>query len=764
VRGAGGRIALCLLVLAGSACAWQPPAAPRVDASDNAQTSKVFAADGTLITELHAEQNRETVPLDRIGAPLKDSVVAIEDERFWKHRGVDMRSVLRAAYEDTSSGKVVQGGSTITQQYVKNALVGNERNLHRKVREASLAFQVERAYPKTRILEGYLNTIYFGNGAYGAQAAANVYFGTTADKLDAGQAALLAGIIRSPSSYDPYDHPSDALARRNVVLDKRVELGQLTPDQATFIKATPLGVIRQVQQRYPAANFVEKVKQLILDDPTFGATPEERQRTLFEGGLRIYTTVDLRRQRQAEDAVAQVLTRQGDPAAAVVSVEAGTGFVRALVGGRDFFGGGSFAKFDLATQGRRQAGSSFKPLVLAAALSKGIPLSKQYPAPAQLTIELPPPSKPWDVGNYEDEAPGQPIDLVEATVHSINTVYAQLIVDVGPQPAVDLAKKMGIASPLQAVPSAVLGTNDVTPLDMAAAYSTFANRGLRVPPTFLLKVTRSDGTVLFEHHHQEQRVLSRDVVDTEVPVLEQVVQRGTGVRAQLPAQPVAGKTGTAQEWRDAWFVGFSPQLTTAVWVGFSQGQISMKPPTTPIRVTGGTWPAQIWQLFMANALHDVAPIGFPVTPTTVAPPPPPAPALVPNVVGIAIADAEAQLTRAGFTVERRAVPASVYPDGFVVRQTPLGESLAAPASKVVLEVADRNVVATDAPVPNVLGMSAAQARSTLASAGFGATTTVVSEPDPRAARSRPGVVWSQQPVAGYPWPRTSPVQLSVNPS
>ena len=351
---------------------------------------------------------------------------------------------------------------------MKNALLGDERTINRKVKEALLALQLERTSTKERILELYLNTIYFGNGAYGVQAASQEYFGLPASDIDVAQAALLAGLIQRPGDTDPYDEPDAARARRDIVLERMAELGYLDATAAAFAKQEPLLVqTKPEQDRYAGAHFVEQVKRFVLDDPRFGETAAERRRLLFGGGLRITSTLDLDAQWAAEQAVGAVRPPAPGPDAALVSMEPATGFVRALVGGRDFFGGGERAKLDLVTGGPgRPAGSSFKPLVLAAALEHGITLDRVYPAPSRLTIPLG--TGDWEVENYEGTAGGA-ATLFEATVRSYNTVYAQVIMDVGPDAAMDTAARMGIASPLFPYPSAVLGTNDVHPIDMATA-------------------------------------------------------------------------------------------------------------------------------------------------------------------------------------------------------------------------------------------------------------------------------------------------------
>ena len=735
------------------------------------QTSKVFAADGTVLTTLHGGENRETVPLSQIPKVLRDAVVAIEDERFWDHKGVDLKATLRAAYQDATEGRIVQGGSTITQQYVKNAMLDSERTVSRKVREAALAYHLEHRITKEKILERYLNTIYFGNSAYGVQAASTTYFNVPVSQLDLAQSAFLAGVIRAPADYDPFAHPESARKRRDEVLDKMVDLRRLGPAVATPAKASALGVVEsRASERYPAAYFVDEVKRQLLSDPVYGTgdTPAARVASVFGGGLRVHTTLDPRRQMVAEEAVSKVLTRpESDPSAAVVSIDPRNGYVQAMVGGRDFFGSGPHAKVNLATQAHRQAGSAFKPIVLAAALVDGIPLTRSYRAPAQLEIPVTR-QKPWKVRNYEGEGGGR-MNLVDATVQSSNTVYAQLIMEVGPASAMGLARRMGVASPLDPYPAAVLGTNDVTPLDMASAYSTLAARGVHVPPVLITRVTKADGAVLYQHQHHEDRVLPESVVDAEVPVLEQVVRRGTGVNARI-GRPVAGKTGTSERWNDAWFVGFTPELVTSVWVGFPEAQISMVPPRTRVRVTGGTWPAEIWQLYSATAMADL-----PVTPFPVPKPPaaepvdngsafPPGAVVkdVARVIGMIAPRAEDTLARDGWRVVRRDVPTGDYPPGYVVAQSPCAGCQAVAASTVTISVSKG--AADLVVVPNVLGLTADEARATLSGDQLRGVVLVRREPPAAGASSRQGLVWKQNPPADAAADRGASVTVYVNPA
>ncbi|MGH8973478.1 MAG: PBP1A family penicillin-binding protein [Acidimicrobiia bacterium] len=748
-------VAVLVLTLGSGACAYQVEVtAPPVGAT----STKVFAADGTLITTLHAEQDREEVALAEIAPSLRQAVVAIEDSRFFTHKGVDFRALARAVQRNAAAGRVTEGGSTITQQYVKNVLLDPSQNLDRKLKEAVLAFQLERKYTKETILERYLNRIYFGNGAYGVQAAARSYFAKSVADLALPESALLAGLIAAPERYDPFDHPEAAQARRDVVLERMRELKVVPEADVTAARAAPMGVVeRPAAERYPAGHFVERVKRFVLDDPRFGTTPPERRRTLFEGGLRVHTTLNLDIQAKAEEAVAAVLAAGGadGPAGAMVILDPANGYVRALVGGRDFFGGTPEAKFDLATQGMRQSGSSFKPFVLAAALDKGVPLEKVLDAPGSLSVPMPDGQPAWVVENYEGSG-GPPTNLTEATVASVNTVYAQLITEIGPQAAVDMARTLGVRTDLKPYPSAVLGTNEVTVLDMASAYGTFAADGVHADPVLVTEITRADGSVLYRRPSTRTRVLSPEVARKVTAVLGEVVNRGTGVRAQI-GRAVAGKTGTAQQWRDAWFVGYTPDLVGAVWIGFPDAQRSMTPPATPMNVTGGSWPAEIWNRAMSAALAEVLPNAFPSPEPAAAPaePAPPSSVAVPEVAGLPEAEAKARLEAAGLVMAAQPRASHDQPAGAVVDQTPAAGALAAPGSTVTVTVSTgppRTVT-----VPGVLGRSVDEVARVLQEAGL-TVEVVVAEPD-GGQSGRPGRVWKQEPGAGGTLDEGQPVRV-----
>lgn len=605
---------------------------------DLPQTSKIFAADGTRIRAFHGEQNRTVVPLGRIPAHLRNAVIAIEDERFYEHGGVDIQAVARAALTNIRRGAVEQGGSTITQQYVKETIIAPGRqaaseSLERKIEEAALARQLEKRMSKREILERYLNTIYFGNGAYGVQAAARTYFRKPARKVTLREAALLAAMIKSPTHFNPYRNKKEASARRDLVLTKMARLGLADWERVRKAEERPLGVADRRSRRYQAPYFVDYVQRLLTFHPRFdllGKTPRQRTKRLFTGGLRIYTTIDLEAQRKADRAVASVLTQGGDPHAALVAIDPRNGHIKAMTGGRDFFArpkDDRYSKVNLAVVGEprlgrggrerrapgtgRQAGSAFKTFALAAAVDQGITLSESYKAPSCMTFEGENAGGDWNVCNYNQASFGS-LTLYEATLRSVNVVFAQLILETGAPAAVRLARDLGIRTDLLGVPSAALGTNPVNALGMATAYGGLATGGVHHPPVAITKIVDHDtGKVLYRDESRGKRVLDAGVARLVTDVLEDVITSGTGTAAQI-GRPAAGKTGTAQEYRDAWFAGYTPQLATAVWIGYPQASISMRDYCgtadrrtcipTRITVTGGSWPAQIWARFMIAAL------------------------------------------------------------------------------------------------------------------------------------------------------------------
>ena len=573
------------------------------------ERSLVYARDGTtLLAALHTEQNRSPVPLDRVPKVVVDAIVDVEDARFWDHGGVDLRATVRALMSNVSAGDVREGGSTITQQLVKNALLTPERSVDRKVREAVLSVRMEKELSKREILERYLNTVYFGNASYGLQAAAETYFNTDVQQLDAGQAAFLAGLIHDPIGADPMKHPTIARRNRDYALDRMVGLRHLDAGEAARLKQTP--VPTSISRPLPAVNdyFVEEVKQRLLDDRRLGETAQERYRAVFEGGLKIVTTLDPRMQQLAQTKVHETLPEtRGEFTAALVSVDSTTGAVRSLVGGPGF----EQFKYNIVTQGAgRQPGSSFKPFVLVAALEAGFGPRDTINGTAPCTFEMPAGQEPWSPENFEGSAGGV-MSVADATAKSVNCAYARLGFVVGFNKIAEVAKRMGIRTTvLPEVPSMALGSTDVHPLDMASAYATLAADGIHHTPYFVERIEDRRGRVVYEGRTDGERVLDPQHARMATEVLRGVVDHGTGTRAKLGRRPVAGKTGTSQEHQNAWFVGYTPQLTTAVWMGSPHGNVPMRN-VGGVKVTGGSYPARIWGAYMSEALAGAPVLSFP---------------------------------------------------------------------------------------------------------------------------------------------------------
>ncbi|MFN2587111.1 MAG: transglycosylase domain-containing protein [Actinomycetota bacterium] len=814
-----------------------------------AQSSKIFDAGGRLIATLHRGQNRTNVTLEQIPQHLEDAVIAIEDERFYEHGGVDVKAIFRAAIANAASGDIEQGGSTITQQYVKNVIIAPneiaEQTFDRKLQEAALARQIEKELTKEEILERYLNTVYFGQGAYGVQAASKVFFGKSVWKLKLREAALLAALIKAPGDYDPYQRGKAAKRRRNVVLRKMADLGYVTASHAEEAAAKGFGLQpTREKDEYPAPYFVDYVQRMLTYHPDFdflGKTAAQRTKRIFTGGLRIYTTVDLEMQAAAEQAVRQTLPYPSDPYAALVAMEPDTGHVKAMVGGRDWFvppKKDRYAKLNLAILaepdlGRvkipgtkrylhqapgtgRQAGSAFKPFALAAAIDDGIPLSKRYDGSGPLVIPGADNGGDYTVNNYEGGQFGE-ITLLEATVSSVNVVYAQLVEEVGTAPVVEIAAKLGIRTPLQPYFSAVLGTNEVNALGMASAFGTLANLGdyhAPVAVTRIVDASKEKNREIYRDRTDLLEVLDEGAAYLTTSALEQVVQRGTGSRAAAVGRPAAGKTGTAQEYRDAWFVGYTPNLVASVWVGYPQGQIEMKtscyttstgsdglPDCLPTRitVTGGSWPTEIWTNFMFKALSSYPVEDFEVPELEIVeveidtrngclvskftPPEyrgvgvfaagtepeescrePGDRKLVESFIGFPRDQAIRILEDEGFDVATELAPPGSYPPGTVVDQDPPGGTRLAAGSTVTLYIASELAEEETGEVPSVLGMSRSEAEARIEGAGFAVRVIVERESNRGQAKKNKGRVWKQAPGGGARYEKGETVTIWVNPS
>jgi penicillin-binding protein 1A len=586
------------------------------------KNSVLTDVNGRQLATLTSNQGRIIVSSDQIGANAKYAVIAIEDRRFYENSGVDLKGIGRAFFQDLVQRKQAQGGSTIAQQFVKNALQAqSHRTVFEKLREAAMAYHVTRKWSKERILTEYLNTVYFGNGAYGIEAAARTYFGADpnhegcgthghpmcASQLTPAEAALLGGIIASPSGYDPVAHPEAARQRRNVVLAKMFEQGRITRaeyrdalDQNLFSKLTP----PRLDTRPGTEYFVSWVRQSLVDQ----VGPQRA----FEGNLRVRTTLDVKLQEAAQHAVDTYLSWPQGPTASVVAIDNETGEVRAMIGGRDYHQ----APFNLATQGQRQPGSSIKPFILAEALRQGISPGAVYPSRKRVFHTK---HDDFVVTNFEDEYAGQST-VANALTFSDNSVFAALGLQVGTKKIARLAQRMGIRTPVSTNAAMTLGglREGVTPLDMAHAYETFAAHGRRVTgtmgtsddgPVGIREIDRitGDGDLKPVKHNKKilKPVLPRAVADQATQLLTGPVKFGTATRAEYGGF-AAGKTGTTENSGDAWFVGFTNRWTIAVWVGYPNG---LKPMLTEFRgsdVTGGTFPALIWHDFVvaANAIAD----------------------------------------------------------------------------------------------------------------------------------------------------------------
>ena len=557
-----------------------------------------------VLAVLRGSEARTLVDFDEINPWMRHAIVAVEDRRYWEHHGVDLRGIGRALWADIRQKKVVEGGSTITQQFVKNALDRHQKTIARKVREAALAWQLERSeeWSKERILEAYLNTIYFGNGAYGVQQASLTYFGHGAGELELHEAALLAGMAANPAAFDPTVHPRAARERRLIVLQVMFEEGKITLRQLEDADAEDVPRPEDVRlpgSEGPAQYFANYVKQQLVEE--YGAT------RVYGGGLEVHTTIDLDLQRVARQAIDETLTDPDGPSAALVALDPRTGAVKAMVGGSNY----RKSQFNLAVQSERQPGSAFKPFVLATALRQGIsPTTRFDSEPQEINLG----DKYWVVSNYDDIYYGN-VDLEQATIESDNAVYSQLTQLVGSRKVAETANALGIQSRLQGFYSIGLGTESVNPLELARAFGAFANDGRRVDGALLGNQPRVIETITEDGKERRnapvaKRVLTPADARTVNSILQKVVSQGTGVRAQLPDRPVAGKTGTTENYGDAWFVGYTPQLVVAVWVGYPETLQPMLTEFDGEAVTGGSYPAEIWKAFAEVALEGVEPEPF----------------------------------------------------------------------------------------------------------------------------------------------------------
>lgn len=608
-------IILCVVVIAGLTFGYIFAAYQSLPTVGNnmrpAVSSQVFDIHGRLVTTLHSDQNRLPIDINKVPQHLQNAFIAAEDNRFYDHIGIDPIGIGRAIVTNITSGGIAQGGSTITQQLAKNAFLSQEQTLKRKIQEAMLALEIERKYSKKEILEMYMNQIYFGQGAYGIQTAARTYFDKDVDQLNLKQCAMLAGLPKSPNYYSPFNNLEEAKKRTNTVLDQMVKYGYISQDECTEAKNADLELtqMKQTDDNADTASFVDYVSQLVASKYGDDA--------LYKEGLKIYTTMDLEKQRAAAEALRQLPDNYKDengltqPQGALVSIDPRNGHILAMVGGR------GQDSFNRATMAVRQPGSAFKPFVYMTALQHDM---SPYSTMEDKAISY----GSWSPQNSDMTFRGK-MSLADALALSVNTVAVQLADEVGPSNIIANVKKMGITTMEKDDDNLAMAlgglTRGVTPLEMASAYGTFANRGVHVKPVAIVKILDRNGNVL-----ENESTLNQDKNKTQVMsekeayemtyMLEGVIDHGTGTGAAI-GRPAAGKTGTTDNNVDAWFVGYTPTIVTAVWIGDDSGSHSLG------EVYGGTIPATIWRDYMTVATQDESYEGFaiPAGMEPIAPPP-----------------------------------------------------------------------------------------------------------------------------------------------
>jgi penicillin-binding protein 1A len=569
--------------------------------------SRVYAEDDEFLTEFQAER-RIFVPLQQIPLGLRNAIIAVEDARFYSHFGVDVRGILRAAYANFRHGRVVEGGSTITQQLAKVLFLTPDRRFSRKVKEALLALELEKRYSKDRLLELYLNQVYMGHGAYGVEAAARTYFGKSVQDLSLPESSMLAGLPRSPGNYSPFERPELVQRRRAIVVGRLLEQGYISGAEAQAANRAPLGLVPPERRRGSGQYFLGYLQQSL--EAKYGSD------VLYKSGLAIYTTLDAGLQRAAEQALREglqaIVTRQagraanrgkgtaGTPEGAVVVIEAATGYIKALIGGADF----ARTEFNRALHAHRQPGSAFKPFVFLAALEAGR-------APTEILDDSPmryvSAGKEWVPENYDGKFRGA-VTLQQALEESINVPTIRLLEQLGVDPVIDAARRAGIQSPLPHDLTLALGSGDVTLLELTASYGTFANQGIRMEPLMVRYVTDAQGRLVEENIPQGREAIAPNIATELTRMLRGVVERGSAVGARVLERPLAGKTGTTNDFSNAWFVGYTPSLVTGVWVGHD------RPRSLGHDETGARAALPIWVGVMRAALRGQPVEEFPTPP------------------------------------------------------------------------------------------------------------------------------------------------------
>jgi membrane peptidoglycan carboxypeptidase len=589
---------------------WTAKAQPLGELAELSERSVVYDKDGNVLTVLRAEENRKPVELSAVPQIVVQAILDVEDASFYEHKGFDVRSATRALFSNADAGTIKQGGSTITQQLVKKSLLTPERSIDRKIQEAVLATRMEKVMTKDQILERYLNLVYFGNGAYGVEAAAETYFGVPVGQLGPSESAFLAGLIRNPLANDPLKNPEQAKDRRNTALQQLVERGHLSAEEADRLALEPVPIRLTTPLPEKQGYFLEEMKQRLLDDPRLGETAVERYDAVFRGGLRIHTTFDPKAQQMAETAV-----REGVPTGrlnkigatgALVTVEPANGAVRAVVGGPGF----DQFKYDIAThQPGRPTGSTFKAFTLLAALEAGY-------GPGS-TVDGSAPCYTRDktkIDNAGDTVGGGTMSMASATAGSVNCAFERMAATVGFEKTIDMAHRLGVKNKLEPYASMVIGAFDTTPLEMAGAYAAIANDGIFHAPTFIDRVEDRNGKLIFKGTDEGKRVLSTTVARTAAQIMQGVFN-GTARGQALRGRVAAGKTGTTNDSTNTWFVGYTPQAATAVWIGVPSENAPLHGLGGRYSVYGATFAAPIWRAFMTDYLADKPVLEFQKVPS-----------------------------------------------------------------------------------------------------------------------------------------------------
>ena len=746
---------------------------------DLSRLSTVYTADGVLIGQL-TERNSQPAAIKNVPAVVRDAVLAAEDSDFYEHEGLDFKGILRAALENFRSDAGLQGGSTITQQVVKMNFLSTEVTLERKICEGVIAAELERRYTKDQILEFYMNSVFYGANAYGIRAAAREYFDKPLAELSTAEAATIVVPIRNPSFYNIRSEPERVERARNDVIENMAENGFITEAEAAEAIATPLEPAPHRDLVAENPEVLIAAREQLLNDRRFnlGDTYAERKQAIYGcpandtectggGGLKITITVNKQWNDEATRILRTWFQDRSGPTGAIAMLDNRTGALRVMASGVEFGTDIEAGQrpYDIVTKGRRQAGSAFKPITLVAALENGslegwdITLGTFWDGSSPQEIDCGYPCSDrgniWTVNNAEGGG-GSVVSLESATYNSTNTVYAQVSVAVGPEQSVEMAHRLGIESPLNPVPSIALGAEAVSPFEMAAAYSTIANYGEKVEPYLIERIETVGGEVIYDHRVQAEQVIDRSMAAAVVSTLEKVVCCGTATRADI-GRPQAGKTGTAQNYRDVWYVGFIPQFTTAVWSGYPDAQIELsdftvynEPAGAPQyydRAFGGTLTAPIWAQFMQYITADLPVEDFPDPPdgfsewfkipkTT-----------VPDVSGMSREEAESAIAKAGLIPSLVDTP-STQPEGTFLGQSPTAGAEVSQGSTVTVRYSS----GIPPVAPNLIGLSEGAVAGAIAAYNedAGLLLSYVIQQQPVLNQANAGIVVSTDPAPGAP--------------